>query len=117
MLLYVDETHVRSYQVLRATWSEVGRQKQVPTFGHHAHISLFGAANVLDGEAVLHWVTAANATTFLDFLRIIQNRYPGKLIVLVLDNAWIHHAKMVKDFLREKGQCFHFIYLPPIRRS
>ncbi|MED0652774.1 hypothetical protein P4S88_01380 [Anoxybacillus geothermalis] len=29
-------------------------------------------------------------------------------MVLVLDNARIHHAKMVKEFLREEGQCFHF---------
>ncbi|MEK5272502.1 MULTISPECIES: transposase [unclassified Aeribacillus] len=61
--MYIDETHIRSYHVLRTTWSEVGRQKQVPTFGHHAHISLFGAVNVHDGETVLHQAGAANATT------------------------------------------------------
>ncbi|STO11882.1 Uncharacterised protein [[Flavobacterium] thermophilum] len=36
VLLYLDETHIRSYHVLRSTWSEVGRQRQAPTFGHHA---------------------------------------------------------------------------------
>ncbi|WP_418162047.1 hypothetical protein, partial [Benzoatithermus flavus] len=29
----------------------------------------------------------------------------------MLDNARIHHAKMVKEFLREEGRSFHFIYL------
>jgi hypothetical protein len=48
ILLYVDEMHIRSYQILRTTWSEVGQQKQAPTYGHHAHISLFGAVNVLN---------------------------------------------------------------------
>jgi len=113
VLLYIDETHIRSYHVLRTTWSEVGRQKQVPTFGHHDHISLFGAVNVHDGETVLHQAVTTNATTFLDFLRVLKERYPDRLIVLVLDNARIHHAKMVREFLREEGQCFHFIYLPP----
>ncbi len=42
-----------------------------------------------------------------------KERYPDRLMVLVLDIARIHHAKMVKEFLREEGQCFHFIYLPP----
>lgn len=83
VLLYIDETHIRSYHVLRTTWSEVGRQKQVPTFGHHAHISLFGAVNVRDGETVLHQAGAANATTLLDFLRVLKERYPDRLIVLV----------------------------------
>ncbi|WP_249044221.1 hypothetical protein [Geobacillus thermocatenulatus] len=36
---------------MRATWSEAGRQKQVPTYGHHAHVSVFGAVNVLNGVA------------------------------------------------------------------
>ncbi|MED5042955.1 IS630 family transposase [Geobacillus stearothermophilus] len=111
--MYIDETHIRSYHVLRTTWSEVGRQKQVPTFGHHAHVSLFGAVNVHDGETVLYQAGAANATTFLDFLRVLKERYPDRLIVLVLDNARIHHAKMAREFLREEGRSFHFIYLPP----
>ncbi|WP_240673873.1 IS630 family transposase [Geobacillus sp. PK12] len=111
--MYVDETHIRSYQILRTTWSEVGQQKQVPTYGHHAHVSLFGAVNVLNGETILHRVAAANATTFLDFLRILKSHYPDKLMVLVLDNARIHHAKMVKEFLRQEEESFHLIFLPP----
>ncbi|MBB5356811.1 hypothetical protein HNR43_002845, partial [Anoxybacillus mongoliensis] len=43
VLLHVDETHVRTYQALRTTWAEVGNQKQVPSYGHHAHVSIFGA--------------------------------------------------------------------------
>jgi transposase len=103
--------------VLRSTWAERGRQKRVPTLGHHAHVSLFGAVHVsegAEGNVVLHLAEFANATTFLDFLRVLKERYPERLIVLVLDNARIHHAKMVREFLQgEEGQCFHFIYLPP----
>ncbi|SFA50668.1 DDE superfamily endonuclease [Anoxybacillus pushchinoensis] len=34
--------------------------------------------------------------------------------MLVLDNARIHHAKMVQAFLDgEEGDAFHFIFLPP----
>ncbi|MED4916001.1 SDR family oxidoreductase [Parageobacillus thermoglucosidasius] len=76
VLLYLDETHIRSYHVLRSTWSEVGRQKQVPTFGHHAHVSLFGAVNIHDGETVLHQTTSANAAGFrvLASMRNLDNR-------------------------------------------
>ncbi|ASS98128.1 IS630 family transposase [Geobacillus thermocatenulatus] len=113
VLLYIDETHIRSYHVLRSTWSEVGRQKQVPAFGHHAHVSRFGAVNIHDGETVLHPTTAAHAATFLDFLRMLKERDPDRLIILVLDHARIHHANMVKEFWREEGPCFHFLSLPP----
>ncbi|MGR6117773.1 transposase [Aeribacillus composti] len=111
VLLYADETHVRSYQVLWATWSEVDWQKQVPTYGHHAQVPLFGAVSIQDGDTILHRATTANATTFLDFLKILKRRYPDKLIVLVLDNARIHHANMVREFLHQKGERFHFIFI------
>nr|WP_254866587.1 hypothetical protein [Geobacillus sp. LEMMY01] len=60
----------RNIHVLRSTWSEVGRQKRVPTptFGHHARVSVFGSVNIHDGDAVVHQAEATNATTFLGFL-------------------------------------------------
>lgn len=50
ILLYEDESRIHAYQALRSTWFQKGKQKQVPTFGHHASVSLFGAVNVLNGE-------------------------------------------------------------------
>jgi hypothetical protein len=35
-----DETHILDYQTLRATWS--GKGKQIPTYGYHGSVSLFG---------------------------------------------------------------------------
>jgi hypothetical protein len=94
------------------------RQKQVPTYGHHTDVSLFGAVNVLNGGTILQRV-AANATTFLDFLKILKNHDPNKRIVLVLDHARIHHAKMVKDFLRQakRGDPFISSFCLHIRHS
>jgi len=77
VLLYIDETHIRSYHVLRSTWFKIGRQKRVLTFGRPAHVSVFGAVSVHDGDIVLYQAEAANATTFLDFLRLLKERYPN----------------------------------------
>ena len=114
MLFYVDEAHVRAYQALRTTWAEVGNQKQVPSYGHHDHVSIFGAVDVQQGDVVFHRASSANAETFLDFLRRLKEKYADRFLVLVLDNARIHHAKMVQAFLDgEEGTAFHFIFLPP----
>ncbi|MED0686211.1 IS630 family transposase [Anoxybacillus ayderensis] len=114
VLLHVDETHVRAYQALRTTWAEVGNQKQVPSYGHHAHVSIFGAVDVQQGDVVFHRASSANAETFLDFLRLLKEKYSDRFLVLVLDNARIHHANMVQAFLdSEEGTAFHFIFLPP----
>ncbi|GAC91745.1 transposase [Anoxybacillus flavithermus NBRC 109594] len=110
----MDETHVRAYQALRTTWSEVGNQKQVPSYAHHDHVSIFGAVDVQQGDVVFHRASSANAETFLDFLRRLKEKYADRFLVLVLDNARIHHAKMVQAFLDgEEGDAFHFIFLLP----
>ena len=50
VIIYEDESHIRDYQTLRATWSVKGRQKQIPTYGHHATVSLLGGVNIKTGE-------------------------------------------------------------------
>lgn len=110
----VDETHVRVYQALRTTWAEVGNQKHVPSYGHHAHVSIFGAVDVQQGDVVFHRASSANAETFLDFLRLLKEKYADRFLVFVLNHARIHHTKMVQAFLDgEEGDAFHFIFLPP----
>ncbi|RDV23059.1 IS630 family transposase, partial [Parageobacillus toebii] len=49
-IIYEDESHIRDYQTLRATWSVKGRQKQIPAYGHHATVSLLGGVNIKTGE-------------------------------------------------------------------
>ncbi|WP_338135627.1 transposase [Anoxybacillus flavithermus] len=96
----MDETHVRAYQALRTTWAEVGNQKQVPSYGHHDHVSIFDAVDVQQGDVVFHRASSANAETFLDFLRRLKEKYTDRFLVLVLGNARIHHAtRWCKPFL------------------
>lgn len=113
-MFYVDETHVHAYQALRTTWAEVGNQKQVSSYGHHDHVSIFGAVDVQQGDVVFHRASSANAETFLGSLRRLKEKYADRFLVLVLDNARIHHAKMVQAFLDgEEDAAFHFIFFPP----
>ncbi|MFB5166085.1 transposase [Parageobacillus toebii] len=39
--------------------------------------------------------------------------YQGKYVLLVLDNARIHHAKQVQEFLRKHEEQIMFFFLPP----
>lgn len=113
VVLYADETHIRSYQALRTTWAEAGKQKQIPTYGHHASVTLFGAVNVLDGKVVVQQASACNTGSFLEVVQRILQTYQGKYVLLVLDNARIHHAKQVQEFLRKHEEPIMFFFLPP----
>ncbi len=39
---YEDKTHIRDYQALHTSWFLRGKQKQIPTYGRHANVTLFG---------------------------------------------------------------------------
>jgi transposase len=46
-------------------------------------------------------------------LEKIVEKYDGKKIVMILDNARIHHAKLIQPFLRENEATLKLMYLPP----
>ncbi|MED0681401.1 transposase [Aneurinibacillus thermoaerophilus] len=69
VLLYEDENHIRSYQALRSTWAEVGKQKQIPTYGYHVRVTLFGVVNVLDGDVFVCSQTCVTPKLFFLFYK------------------------------------------------
>jgi len=113
IMLYEDESHIRSYQALHSTWAETGKQRQIPTYGHHAHVTLFGTVNADDGDFFCLPSETCDAQAFLDFLTHVLERYRDKFIVMVLDNARIHHATLLDSFLEENKHRLFLLFLPP----
>ncbi|SDE85968.1 IS630 family transposase IS642 [Sporomusa acidovorans DSM 3132] len=50
---------------------------------------------------------------FLEFLKKVLLKYPGQRIVMVLDNAKIHHSKLLVPFLNEHEYELELVFLPP----
>ncbi|UDE96346.1 transposase [Carnobacterium viridans] len=53
---------------------------------------------------------AYDAKKFLTFLKHLLVRYPGK-IVLVLNNARIHHSKLIQPFIEENKPQIELLFL------
>ena len=56
-----------------------------------------------------------DAQAFLAFLRYVLSHYENenKPIVMILDNARIHHAKLIQPFLKEHEDRLTLLFLPP----
>ncbi|GMO01670.1 transposase [Parageobacillus thermoglucosidasius] len=80
VIIYEYESHIRDYQTLRATWSVKGRQKQIPTYGHHATVSLLGGVNIETGEFHCMETNQCDAQAFLQFLQYTLDQYWGSKI-------------------------------------
>lgn len=103
---------IRDYQAIGATWFERGKQKIIKTFGKHRGVKFMGCLDYESGDIYCEEHEAYNAQRFQEFLKNVLMRYSGK-IVLVLDNAKIHHATLIQPFLEENHDRLELLFLPP----
>jgi transposase len=63
-------------------------------------------------HAVHYTVTLSKkAADFIAFMEKLASAYPSRPTYLVLDNASIHHAKLVQEWLEEHPRV-HLLFLP-----
>lgn len=112
-ILFQDESMIRDYQALANTWFPKGQQKVIPTYGKHHGVKLLGTLDYETGEVFVVEEERYDAVKFLSFLKKVLIKYPDEKIVMILDNARIHHAKLIQPFLKENAHRLEFVFLPP----
>jgi len=103
---------IRDYQAIMKSWFPKGEQRIIPTYGRHAGAKLIGILDYETGMIYVEEHEKYDAEVFLAFLKRILIRYPEGKIVIVLDNAKIHHAKLLNDFLLSNSR-LTLMFLPP----
>jgi len=103
---------IRDYQAIMKSWFPKGEQRIIPTYGKHHGAKLVGILDYETGKVYVEEHEKYDAEVFLAFLKNVLILYPTGKIVMFLDNARIHHAKLLKPFLVENPRLtLHF--LPP----
>ena len=103
---------IRDYQAIMKTWFAVGQQRIIPTYGKHEGVKLVGIIDYETGHVYVEDHKQYDAEVFHSFLKNVIKMYPEKHIVMILDNAKIHHAKLLKPFLEENKR-LELLFLPP----
>lgn len=103
---------IRDYQAIMKTWFPIGKQKIIPTYGKHEGVKLVGFLDYETGNVYVEEHKSYDAKVFLSFLGHVLEKYPDGRIVMILDNAKIHHAKVLEDFLEENPR-LQLVFLPP----
>ncbi len=112
-LLFEDESMIRDYQAIQKTWFLRGKQRIIRTMGKHRGVKLLATVDYATGKIVWQEDEQYTAETFLNFLQKVIASYPTGKIVIVLDNARIHHAKLLQPFLEEMNERLALVFLPP----
>lgn len=111
--MFEDESMIRDYQAIQKTWFHKGKQRIIPTYGKHEGVKLLGILNYETGQIYCEEHEKYDAEIFLGFLKSTLKLYPTGKIVMILDNSRIHHAKLLKSFLKENSDRLLLKFLPP----
>jgi transposase len=82
----------------------------------HRSIGYFGAVRLRDGKFIFQCeADRFNAQTFWDFLKALRllSSSDKQRVVLMLDNARYHHAKLHKEWRQAQTPGFVLDFLPP----
>lgn len=100
------------HPTLAKCWSKIGERKEVGTVDDHRKKAVFGSLNAFTGKVTITFGKSINQHDFLDHLNKIKEDYPGKNILMCLDNCRSHFTEKVQRFL-EKNTNFFFLFQPP----
>lgn len=76
-------------------------------------LSLLAAIDLQTGEAIPLVRETHNSTDYIDFLKILDEKYPqGDKIRLVLDNLRVHTSEATKAYLATVPGRFEFVFTP-----
>ncbi|WP_439628619.1 transposase [Gemmata sp.] len=87
VVVFSDATILTETPPLRASWSLVGQQAEVPITGNRVRRVVFGALNPATGAVWLDESAKWNQDAFQNHLRSIRSRWRGWRLVLFLDRG------------------------------
>lgn len=113
----VDEVHFQQYGSRCVMW--VPPEEKDPVLWHHPtrkSVGYFGAIRLRDGRLVFRREEDKfNAVTFHAFLKQLQQTgsQNSKRVVVIIDNARYHHARLHADWRSQQAPGFVMDFLPP----
>jgi transposase len=111
----LDECHFQQHGTRCRMW--VPPEIKDPVVEHaptRKTIACFGAVSLETGRLVSSWCEKFNADTFGKFLKqLLRHKRPGQRMVVILDNARYHHAKLLEPWLKRQRNSLRLLFLPP----
>lgn len=115
MILFGDEVSFWLDGTLHQTWSRMGYQPRVDTYGQRKTAHIFGTISLEEQpKFCFQFAEVFNAQTFLQFLKHVVRQHKGRKVFLILDNGPCHNLDdQGKEWLRRHRDVIALYRLPP----
>lgn len=111
-IYWADETAVRQDTAWIRGYAPAG---QTPTLLHSARWQSITMISAVTNQGALHFAIhegAINTERFIDFMDRLVTDAKGKKVFLIVDNLRVHHALLVKEWLKNHSETIEVFYLP-----
>lgn len=105
-----DEFSVDQQTKISHVWVKKGSKPLCPTTTRKGKAHFFGALNNKTGKVMTLNCEKIDKFSFLSFLKKLLRYF--KKVFLVLDNASWHHAKIVREFLKQNKHRLKIEFIP-----
>ena len=113
-MVFEDEASLANAPSISYSWSERGKQPRIRQQQRkRERRTLFGCVEPATGKVFTHIAERGNTLSFLAFLVKVCKAYPGRKVIMVLDNVAYHHAKRLKPLLEYHKKRLQLEFLPP----
>lgn len=114
VVVFEDEASFWLDGTLHQTWSRVGAQPRVDTYGQRKTAHVFGAIALEDASLSYRFEPVFNGDSFLRFLKQLATKYAPRKVFLVIDNAPCHNlTTQGKAWLKSNRDKIELFRLPP----
>jgi len=114
-LWFEDECHFQQHGSRCTMW--IPPEEADPVVFHaptRKSLGIFGAVRIDNGQLVTSQENKFDTMTFLSFLKqLLRHRRRGRMMVVILDNARWHHARLLKPWLKKHRHILRLDFLPP----
>jgi transposase len=113
-VIFEDEASFWVDGTLHQTWSRVGVQPRVNTYGQRKTAHLFGAIALEDATFTYKFAAKFKGHTFLAFIKQIVAKYAPRKVFMIIDNAPHHNLCAAgKSWLHANRKRIELHRLPP----
>lgn len=113
IILFADGVHPTHNIHKTRAWIKMGEEKQIKTNTGRGRLNINGALEPETLSVTVHYSATINAQETIKFFDHLQQKYQGKKIKLIVDNATYYKNKEVKAYLKKPDCCLELIFLPP----
>jgi transposase len=112
VILFGDGVHPTHNIHKTKAWVKKGEDKQIKTNTGRGRLNINGVLDTESLEVTVHYSETINAKEVIIFFNKLQEKYKGKKIKIIVDNARYYKNKAVQAYLARKDCRIELIFLP-----